>query len=557
MYGQISTVAFVGIEARPVEVQVQITSGAYAFAVVGLPDKAVAESRERVRNALHSTGLGMPWKHITVNLSPADLPKEGSHFDLPIALALMVAMGAISPDAIQGFSALGELSLDGSIRAVPGMLPAAIGANADGKNLICPESCGAEAAWASEDMNILAAPHLLSLVNHFKGLQTLRRPEPNLEQEELFLPDLRDVKGQESAKRALEIAAAGGHNLLMVGPPGSGKSMLASRLPSILPPLSIEEMLEVSMIHSLSGDLSGGKLATARPFREPHHSASMAALVGGGSRPRPGEVAMAHLGVLFLDELPEFSSQALDALRQPMESGISVIARANHRVSYPARFQLIGAMNPCKCGGGGPGQSCKRGPSCAAHYQSRISGPFLDRMDMQIEVPAVTAADLVLPEPSEGSAQVRARVIAARDVQRKRLQALEGPPTGAGRAGPAKRGMSGLQQRLEAKTSGKTYSLKGIRCNADCKGSLLDKIATPDDEAMGLLRSAAERLNLTARGFHRCLRVASTIADLDGSETVGRDQIAEALSYRAELGQGSRPCERSVAPMQAGGQAAA
>src|SRR5690606_2843561 len=287
-------------------------------------------------------------KHLTVNLAPADLPKEGSHFDLPIALALMAAMGAIAPDAIAGFAAIGELALDGSIRDVPGGLPAAIGANALGKGLICPAGCGAEAAWAGEDFDLLAPPHLLSLVNHFKGLQTLSRPRPNVEASRSVLPDLRDIKGQENAKRALEIAAAGGHNLLMVGPPGAGKSMLAARLPSILPPLAPEEMLEVSMVHSLAGELMGGKLASQRPFRAPHHSASMAALVGGGSRPQPGEVSLAHLGVLFLDELPEFSPQVLDSLRQPIETGETVIARANHRVVYPSRFQLVAAMNPCR-----------------------------------------------------------------------------------------------------------------------------------------------------------------------------------------------------------------
>ncbi|MGE0766731.1 MAG: YifB family Mg chelatase-like AAA ATPase [Hyphomicrobiaceae bacterium] len=502
MYGRISTLAFVGIEARPVDVEVRITSGRALFSIVGLPDKAVAESRERVRNALHAVGLGFPFRHVTVNLAPADLPKEGSHFDLPIALALMSAIGAVAPDAIAGFAAIGELALDGAIRAVPGALPAAMGANAIGKGLICPEVGGAEAAWAAEDMVVLAAPHLLSLVNHFKGIQTLARPEPNLSAGAATTLDLADVKGQEGAKRALEIAAAGGHNLLMVGPPGSGKSMLAARLPSILPDLEPAEMLEVSMVKSLAGELADGRIARERPFRAPHHSASMAALVGGGSRPRPGEVSLAHLGVLFLDELPEFHPNVLDSLRQPLETGEVVIARANHRIAYPSRFQLIAAMNPCKCGGG-PGETCRRGPRCAADYQARISGPFMDRIDLMIEVPQVTAADLVLPSPAEGSREVRARVADARARQRGRLASMSSIP-------------------------------RTMRTNADVSGRVLEEIATPDAEGLAFVRSAAERLKLSARGFHRTLKVARTIADLDGAAIVGRSHVAEALAYRAE-----------------------
>lgn len=501
MYGHISTLAFVGVEARLIEVQVRITPGQASFSVVGLPDKAVAESRERVRNALHAVGLGLPFKHITVNLAPADLPKEGSHFDLAIALAMMSAMEAIAPDAIAGYAAIGELALDGAIRGVPGALPAAIGANAVGKGLICPAAVGAEAAWAGDAVDILAAPHLLALVNHFKGHQVLSRPTPNVAAPAGILPDLHDIKGQDSAKRVLEIAAAGGHNLLMVGPPGSGKSMLAARLPSILPPLAPEEILEVSMVHSLAGELMGGKLTTVRPFRAPHHSASMAALVGGGSRPKPGEVSLAHLGVLFLDELPEFQPNVLDALRQPLEAGETIIARAQHRISYPSRIQLVAAMNPCKCGGASPGSSCQRGPRCAADYQARVSGPLLDRIDLQIEVPAVSAADLVLPPPREGSADVRARVWQARERQRQRYQSL---------------------------------NAIGVRTNAECAGALLEKTAMPDEQGVALLRQAADTLALSARGFHRTLKVARTIADLDGLDEVKRMHIAEALSYRAE-----------------------
>lgn len=500
-YGTVATLAFVGIEARAVEVQARITPGKAAFHIVGLPDKAVAESRERVRNALHAVGLGLPYKHLTINLAPADLPKEGSHYDLAIILALMVAMEALPQDAVSRYAAIGELALDGSIREVPGGLPAAIGANAIGKGLICPEPCGPEAAWAGEDVDVLAPAHLLSLINHFKGTQTLARPKANVDRGSQSLLDLKDVRGQESAKRALEVAAAGGHNLLMIGPPGSGKSMLAARLPSIMPALSPEEMLEVSMVHSLAGELMGGKLCTERPFRSPHHSASMPALVGGGSRPKPGEASLAHHGVLFLDELPEFTPNVLDALRQPLETGEIIVARANHRIQYPARMQLVAAMNPCKCGGANPGESCRRGPRCAADYQARISGPLLDRIDLQIEVPAVSVGDLCLPAAKETSADVRARVNAARARQHARFTAL---------------------------------GATGVRTNAECSGHLLDAVATPDAAGLALLRQAADTMRLSARGFHRVLKVARTLADLDDAEITGRMHVAEALSYRGE-----------------------
>ena len=346
MVARVVTVAFEGVEARRVDVEVQMTSGTVYFAVVGLGDKAVAESRERVRAAITSIGLALPALRIIANLAPADLPKEGSHYDLPIALAIMAAMGIIPADALNDWAAVGELGLDGQIAPVPGALPAAVAASAMGLGLICPEACGPEAAWVG-DCRILAPRSLISLVNHFRGLQIMSPPQPGQMIEAAAAPDLRDVKGQEGAKRALEIAAAGGHNLLFVGPPGSGKSMLAQRLPGLLPPLSAPELLETSMVHSVAGLIAKGALTRARPFRAPHHSASMAALTGGGIRAKPGEVSLAHNGVLFLDELPEFQSQALDSLRAPLETGEVLVARANVHVRYPARILLIAAMNPC------------------------------------------------------------------------------------------------------------------------------------------------------------------------------------------------------------------
>ncbi len=414
------TVAFSGIECINIDVQVQISSGLVAFTLVGLPDKAVAESRERVRAAFNALGLALPPKRITVNLAPADMLKEGSHFDLPIALGVLAAMGVVPPDEVVGYVALGELGLDGSIAPVSGVLPAAIAANAVGKGLICPASQGSEAAWAG-DIDILAAPSLLALINHFKGTQVLSRPEPKIHEDEGPMLDLADIKGQETGKRALEIAAAGGHNLLMIGPPGSGKSMLAQRLGGILPPLDPTEALEVSMIHSVAGRLDQGKLLRRRPFRDPHHTASVAALAGGGQRAKPGEISLAHNGVLFLDELPEFQRAALESLRQPLETGRISVARANSHVTYPARVQLVAAMNPCRCGYlSDPGLACSKAPKCAEDYQSRLSGPLLDRIDLHVEVPAVNLADMALPAAKENSAQVAVRVAAARSLQVQR-----------------------------------------------------------------------------------------------------------------------------------------
>ena len=346
MVARVVTVAFQGVEARRVDVEVQLTGGESALVVVGLGDKAVAESRERVRGAFTGLGLAVPAKRVIVNLAPADLPKEGSHYDLPIGLAILASMGVIPPDALNGWAAVGELSLDGTVSPVAGVLPAAVAAGAMDLGLICPEACGPEAAWAG-GTRVLAPRSLIGLINHFRGSQLLSEPKPGRMIEGGRIPDLREVKGQEQAKRALEIAAAGGHNLLFSGPPGSGKSMMAQRLPGILPPLSAAELLETSMVHSVAGLIARGELTRARPFRAPHHSASMAALTGGGIKAKPGEVSLAHNGVLFLDELPEFSPQSLDSLRAPLETGEVMVARANAHIRYPARVQLVAAQNPC------------------------------------------------------------------------------------------------------------------------------------------------------------------------------------------------------------------
>ena len=498
MVALVRTVAYLGLEARAVEVQCQVAPGLPRFNIVGLADKAVGESRERVQSALAAMGLSLPPKRITINLSPADLPKEGSHYDLPIALALLAAMGVTDAEQLADWIAVGELALDGRVVSSPGVLLAAIHASQEQTGLICPADQGAEARWAA-GIPIIAAPDLVSLLNHLKGTQTLPDPKPGEVEPAPPGPDLKQVKGQESAKRALEIAAAGGHNLLMSGPPGAGKSLLASCLPGILPELTPAEALEVSMVQSVAGMLDGGRISRARPFRAPHHSASMAALTGGGLKVKPGEVSLAHLGVLFLDELPEFQRAVLDSLRQPLETGKVDVARANAHVTFPARVQLIAAMNPCRCGHlGDAALACSRAPRCAADYQSKVSGPMLDRIDLHVEVDPVSAADLALPPPAEGSAQVRARVAAARAVQSSRSEQT------------------------------------GARTNAELDGEGLESFATPDDAGRKLLMQAAEAMRLSARGYTRMLRVARTIADLSGVPEIGRIHIAEALSYRRQ-----------------------
>ena len=498
MVARAYTVAFQGVDARLVEVQCAIAAGLPAFNLVGLPDKAVSEAKERVRAAMTAMGLALPAKRITVNLSPADLPKEGSHFDLPIALAVLAAMEILPADAVASNVALGELSLDGTLVAVVGALPAAMAAAEADCGLICPAACGAEAAWVGA-VQVIAPKSLLALVNHFTGRTAIAPAEPGTVPGPANIRDFRDVRGQEKAKRALEIAAAGRHHILMIGPPGSGKSMLAARLPGILPPLEPSEALETSMIHSLAGLLDEGGISRARPFRTPHHTASMAAIVGGGRAAKPGEISLAHHGVLFLDELPEFSRPVLETLRQPIETGDVVVARANAHVRYPCKFMLVAAANPCRCGHlADPARSCARVPDCGADYLGRISGPLMDRFDLRIEVPQVAIEDLAIPAASTGSAEIADRVARARAVQRTRFDGMD-----------------------------------GLSTNSDAEGDLLTEIAAPDPEAEALLAQISKRFGFSARSYHRVLRVARTIADLDGRDgPVTRPDVAEAAGYR-------------------------
>jgi magnesium chelatase family protein len=507
MVAQVQTLALQGLTGIPVQVEVQVSGGQQGLFLIGLPGGALRESRDRVRGAFHAMGISLPNKRVMVNLSPADLTKDGSHYDLPIAIALLAAFGVVPQDGLDNFCLMGELGLDATVRGVSGCLPAALQAASMGlTTMVVPAVNGAETAWAGSDtslkggMAVLAPASLPHLVRHLRGEELLTPVTPQRRVEQgVPVGDIADIRGQEGAKRAAEIAAAGGHHLLLSGPPGSGKSMLAARMPGLLPPLTPKEALEVSMVHSVAGTLGEEGLITRRPFRDPHHSASAVSLTGGGLKAKPGEMSLAHRGVLFLDELPEFPRPVLETLRQPLETGSISIARASAHVTYPARFQLVAAMNPCPCGFlGDATKGCKKQPGCGQEYLSRLSGPLLDRFDLRVTVPAVKAADMGLPPAKETSADVAARVAAARALQTARYDGLDNGPT----------------------------------CNAELTGALLDRFCELDTEGRALMTRAAEKMGLTARGYHRVLRVARTLADLTGDARIARSHLAEALAYR-------------------------
>ena len=484
--------ASAGIRAPEVTIEAHLSGGLPSLSIVGLPEAAVKESKDRVRSALLTAQFEFPARRITLNLAPADLPKEGGRFDLPIALGILAASGQIPADVLADYEFVGELALTGALRPINGVLPVALAARAAGRKLIVPAANASEAALVSE-VEVFAADHLLAVCAHLSGRERLPQARPAPAGEDRPVPDLLDVMGQAHARRALEVAAAGCHNLLMVGPPGVGKSMLASRLPGILPALSEADAIESAAIGSVAGRAPSQGHWRTRPFRAPHHTASATALVGGGSNPRPGEISLAHHGVLFLDELPEFDRKVLEVLREPLESGAVTISRAARQEEFPARFQLVAAMNPCPCGhhGNANGQ-CRCTPDQIGRYLGKLSGPFLDRIDLQVEVPALPRGVLHASAPGESSAQVRLRVLAAQERQQARAGKLNA------RLGPRE-----LQQMV--------------------------RIGPAEQQ---LLEQAIDRLGLSARAYHRVLRVALTLADLAGVPTVGGEHLREALGFR-------------------------